>query len=172
MNFLLLNVEAAYWNLYSAYVSLYANEQGLRQAHRTWLEAELKSRVGTIAESEVAASRANYELFRGDRITALNAVLEAERVLRALMGLPAEDGKSVLVVVCPRGGLEMVVRQVKPGIGRRLRFTEARVKLPATLRGTPAVVGKHLVIPMANGVVTRLPLPLTETPPERTSSSV
>ena len=36
VNFLLLNVHAAYWNLYAAYVSLYVNDQGLRQSHNAW----------------------------------------------------------------------------------------------------------------------------------------
>src|SRR3989440_3709951 len=36
VNFLLLNVQAAYWNLYVAYVTLYVNDQGLRQSHAAW----------------------------------------------------------------------------------------------------------------------------------------
>jgi hypothetical protein len=33
VNYLLVNVEAAYWNLYSAYYNLYAQEEGYRQAY-------------------------------------------------------------------------------------------------------------------------------------------
>jgi hypothetical protein len=74
--------------------------------------------------------------------------------------LTAEDGKSVHVLACPGGRSELVVRHVLPGAGRSLRMEEARVPLPATLRGTPAAVGPRLLLPLANGDLVRLPLPL------------
>ena len=36
VNFMLLNVEAAYWNLYSAYVSLYSTDTALRMAYEVY----------------------------------------------------------------------------------------------------------------------------------------
>ena len=81
--------------------------------------------------------------------------------------LPAEDGKSVHVVVCPRGGRDLVVRHVQPAVaGRRLVVSEGKVELRATLGGTSAVVGTSLIVPMINGVTARLPLPLPAVPVE------
>jgi outer membrane protein TolC len=101
VNFKLLNVEVAYWNLYAAYVSLYASESGLRQAHRAWLETKLRFVAGKASEAEVAAAQGQYESFRGDRINALNVVLEDERVLRGLLGLPGDDGKQLVPADAP-----------------------------------------------------------------------
>jgi outer membrane protein TolC len=36
LNFLLLNVEAAYWNLYGAYYQLYSREEAMRYAYEVW----------------------------------------------------------------------------------------------------------------------------------------
>ena len=82
--------------------------------------------------------------------------------------LPADDGKSVYVVACPGGGKNLVVRDVSPVANkRRLRMKEYTVKLPATLGGTPALVGTRLVLPLANGVLAGLTLPLkAEVDPE------
>jgi hypothetical protein len=75
--------------------------------------------------------------------------------------LPAEDGKSVYIVACPRRGRDLVVRHVQPvGTGRRLKVIEGTVRMPAALGGVPAVVGTQLVVPLADGVLARLPLPL------------
>lgn len=79
--------------------------------------------------------------------------------------LRAEDGKSVYVVSSPRGGRDLVVRHVKPAVGgRRFVVIEGKARMPAPLAGTPAVVGTSLLVPMANGVLARLPLPLPAEP--------
>jgi outer membrane protein TolC len=101
VNFKLLNIETAYWNLYAAYVNLYASEQGLRQAHQAWLETQLRFAAGAVSEAEVAVARGQFEQFRGDRIQSLEAVLESERNLRGLMGLPADDGKQLIPADAP-----------------------------------------------------------------------
>jgi outer membrane protein TolC len=101
VNFKLYNVETAYWNLYAAYVSLYASEQGMRQAHQAWLETQLRFAAGSVSEAEVAVALGQYEQFRGDRIQAVAQVLEAERTLRVLMGLPADDGKQLVPADAP-----------------------------------------------------------------------
>src|SRR4029077_13681602 len=36
VNFMLVNLEIAYWNLYGTYWTLYANEQALQQAYYAW----------------------------------------------------------------------------------------------------------------------------------------
>ena len=99
VNFMLANVEYSYWNLYNAYWTLYANESALRQAYEAWKIAEVKLQAGKIAVADVAQARGQYELFRFNRLQALGgsatgvvSVIEAERELRGMLGLPAEDG--------------------------------------------------------------------------------
>ncbi len=99
--FMLVNVETAYWNLYGAFVNLYSSEQALRQAFEAWRISKAKYEAGSVAITQFAQTRGQYEQFRGDRITALGQVLEAERTLRHLIGLPVEDGKRLVPVDTP-----------------------------------------------------------------------
>lgn len=96
INFLLLNVEYAYWNLYGAYFTLYSREQGLRYALVSWQVNKERYDKGRISIQDLEQTRAQYELFRAQRITALGRMLDAERQLRGLMGLPLEDGFRIL----------------------------------------------------------------------------
>lgn len=101
IHFLVLNVEAAYWNLYGAYVSLYSAEQGLRQSLAAWSIGKAQFEGGKIDTSQFALLRANYEQFRAARMTALGTVLERERTLRVLIGLPVEDGQRLVPADAP-----------------------------------------------------------------------
>jgi outer membrane protein TolC len=101
LNWLVVNVENAYWNLYGAYVSLYAAEQGLRISHTVWQIEKTKYEVGKEDITVFAPTRGQYENFRGNRLTALGQVLDRERILRALMGLPTEDGFRLIPVDAP-----------------------------------------------------------------------
>jgi RNA polymerase sigma factor (sigma-70 family) len=89
-----LNVETAYWNLYGAYWSLYTREQGLRLALEVWKAACTAHQQGRASSAEVAQARGQYELFRTQRLAALDGVLEAEwelRFLRTRRGLERDD---------------------------------------------------------------------------------
>lgn len=99
--YMLLNVESAYWNLYSSYWSLYSREQGLRQAFEAFRINRLKFEQGKTGIQDLAQARRQYESFRGQRITALGRVLEAERQLRGLLNLPAEDGCRIIPADTP-----------------------------------------------------------------------
>jgi outer membrane protein TolC len=101
VNFMLANVETAYWNLYGAFINLYSSEQGLRYAHTAWKINKARYEAGKIAITQYAQTREQYEQFRGDRYVALGQVLEAERVLRSLIGLRMEDGKRLVPVDAP-----------------------------------------------------------------------
>ncbi len=96
VHYLLYNVEVAYWNLYGAYYTLYSREQGVRQALVAWQVNRQRFEVGRIAIQDLAQTRAQYELFRAQRYTALSQVLENERQLRGLLGMPAEDGQRIV----------------------------------------------------------------------------
>src|SRR4029077_17374642 len=65
VNFLLLNVQAAYWNLYLSYVSLYVNDQGLKQSHMAWTIGKEQLQGGKIDNSQLSQILAQYEQFRG-----------------------------------------------------------------------------------------------------------
>jgi outer membrane protein TolC len=101
VNNLVLNVEVAYWKLYQAYGQLYSFEEVMRIAHKVWMNYEAKYRTGAKGLADFAPIRAQYEEFRGERLKALGAVLEAERNLRGIMGLPIEDGRQLIPITAP-----------------------------------------------------------------------
>lgn len=100
INHLLLNVETAYWNLYAAYIDLYSTEQALRMAAEVWRIAK-EQYPEKIDEGDFAGTRAQLQSFRGNRLQAIGRVLETERNLRLLVGLPVADGCRLLPVDTP-----------------------------------------------------------------------
>ena len=98
---LIANVEVAYWNLYAAYGVLYANEQGLRQAYEAWSLNRQRYDAGRATLSDLAQSRGQYELFRSQRLTSLDQVLEFERQLRGLLRVPISDGTRLVPADVP-----------------------------------------------------------------------
>jgi outer membrane protein TolC len=101
LNFMLVNVEIAYWNLYGTYWTLYSREAALRQAYEAWKINRARFEAGRIPIQDLAQSRQQYELFRGQRLAALGDVLEKERQLRGFMALPMEDGHRLVPVDTP-----------------------------------------------------------------------
>src|SRR5207244_6585735 len=83
LNQMLLNVEVAYWNLYGAYWTLYSREQGLRFAYEAFRLSKAGYEAGRVKAADFHQSRGQYELFRAQRLQALDTVLEDERQLRA-----------------------------------------------------------------------------------------
>jgi outer membrane protein TolC len=92
INQMLLNVETAYWNLYGSYYQLYSREQGLRFAYETWKITGAQYRVGRVSRAALAQAEGQYNLFRSQRLAAIDTVLDNERQLRAMMGMQIEDG--------------------------------------------------------------------------------
>jgi len=101
VNFQLLNVEAGYWNLYSAYFTLYSREAGMRQSFVAWKLNKKRVEAGALKQQDLDQTRAQFEQFRGQRIQALGAVLEAERQLRGLLGMPVDDGTRLVPADTP-----------------------------------------------------------------------
>jgi outer membrane protein TolC len=101
VSYMLLNVETAYWNLYGAYWSLYSQEAALRQAYEAWKINKARYEAGRIPIQDYAQTRQQYELFRGQRLSALGQVLEDERQLRGLIGLPGDDGTRLVPIDAP-----------------------------------------------------------------------
>lgn len=101
LNYMLLNVEVSYWRLYGRYVTLFAAEQGLRMSLETWRFANDRYQAGDYDPVLLAQTRAQYELFRVERLRALGQVLEEERTLRVLLGLKIEDGSRLVPADTP-----------------------------------------------------------------------
>ena len=92
VNTMLLNVETAYWNLYSAYYNLAAQEEGLKQSLDSLFFIRDRVRAEIARPGQVPQVQAQVELFRGQVLTARGQVLEADRVLRGLLGMRSDDG--------------------------------------------------------------------------------
>lgn len=96
---LLFTVEEAYWQLYFAYWDLYARDTALLQALTQWKIIEDRFKAGRIDAASKAQIESQLQNFRAERLQALDrgrlgrlGVLEAERKLRYVIGLPPEDG--------------------------------------------------------------------------------
>lgn len=96
VNYMLLNVEYAYWNLYASYYVLFSREQGLRQAFDSFRLTKARVDAGSAPQQDLEQVRAQYEQFRAQRVAALGDVLDRERQLRGLLGLPIEDGQRLV----------------------------------------------------------------------------
>jgi outer membrane protein TolC len=104
INLLLLNVEAAYWNLYKSYGKLYAFEEVMRLSHKAWEVALRKFQAGAREGGDPESYfpvLAQFNEFRGNRLEALGEVLDRERTLRGILGLPVEDGRRLVPISPP-----------------------------------------------------------------------
>jgi outer membrane protein TolC len=94
----LLNVEAAYWNLYAAYYNLAAQEEGAKQSLSGYQFVSKRVKAGLDRNELVKQNEAQYWSFRGDVVRARGQVLEAERNLRGLLGMRSDDGTRIVPV--------------------------------------------------------------------------
>lgn len=103
VNLLILNTEVAYWNLYNKFGQLYSFEENLRVMHKTWQESYNLYKAGSekMPPPQYFQVLGQYEEFRAERLRALNEVLDAERHLRGILGLPVEDGTKLVPITPP-----------------------------------------------------------------------
>src|SRR5262249_14374394 len=52
--------------------------------------------AGRVSIADLSQTRGQYELFRDQRMGALDTLLENERQLRAMLGMPPEDGTNLV----------------------------------------------------------------------------
>lgn len=90
INQMLFNIETAYWNLYAAYYSKYAQQVGLEQAFNLYSKLKERTKEGVGAEYLLAQAKAQYFLFQTQVLSAKQQILEADRVLRGLMGMRSD----------------------------------------------------------------------------------
>jgi outer membrane protein TolC len=92
-NQLLVNVEAAYWNLYAEYYNLYAQQLGLQQAFEALAFMRPRVVVGVEQEQQqLPLLESQYHQFYQRVVEARGRVLEADRILRGLLGMKSDDG--------------------------------------------------------------------------------
>lgn len=101
VNYMLANVEAAYWNLFAAYYNLYAQEEGLRQAFEGYRFIKIRVDVGSDPWQRLDQIQAQFHRFQGQVIQARGQVLESERQLRGLLGLRSDDGTRIVPIDDP-----------------------------------------------------------------------
>ena len=101
VHILVLNTEIAYWNLYNKYGQLYSFEENLRILQKAFQESYYKFKLGNLDPYKYHQIRGQFEEFRGERVRALQEVLDAERNLRDLMGMTVEDGTRVVPTTPP-----------------------------------------------------------------------
>lgn len=101
VNFLLVNVETAYWNLYAAYYNLYAQEEGMRQAFEGYRFIKLRVGIGAQPPQDLYQARAQFERFRRLVYQARGQVFDSERQLRGLLGLRSDDGFRLIPIDKP-----------------------------------------------------------------------
>ena len=93
VNYMLLNVEVAYWNLYGSYWTLYSREQALRQAFEAWKINKARYEAGRIADPGPRPDpRPVRAVPRPAHRRPWARCWRHERQLRGLLGLPVEDG--------------------------------------------------------------------------------
>lgn len=85
-------VEEAYWRLDESFWIKYSREIALRQALESWNIANAKYKAGSSTLLDLKTVETQYRSFQSQYVQALGSVLEAERRLRYVIGLPAEDG--------------------------------------------------------------------------------
>jgi outer membrane protein TolC len=98
VNYMLTNVEVAYWNLFAAYYNLYAQEEGLKEAFLGYRFTDTRVLVGSDPSQNRDQARAQLERFKRMVIDARGQVLESERQLRGLIGLRSDDGTRLVPI--------------------------------------------------------------------------
>lgn len=93
LNQLLVNVEVAYWNLYAEYANLAAQQDGLLAAFDALVYIRERDIAGVeVVRTQLPLYEGQYHQFYQRVVEARGRVLEADRVLRGLMGMRSDDG--------------------------------------------------------------------------------
>jgi outer membrane protein TolC len=102
---LLFSVEEAYWNLYLSHWSFANVDAATTQAYAAWEQAKRLFDAKQIGIGVLAEFEQQYHAFRLQRLEALSgsgrSVLDAERQLRFVVGLPPEDGTRLIPTDTP-----------------------------------------------------------------------
>ena len=120
-------VEAAYWNLVYRRDDLLVRQSSLRLANELLDQTRTRVRIGTLAPIEIVQSEAAVAAREQDIILAENAVLNAEDLLKGLMGFETPEDWSSRVT--PTDSL-VVSPPSTPGLAESIaRALEERLEL-------------------------------------------
>ena len=89
---MLVNVEAAYWNLYAAYYNLFAQEEGLRQAFEGYRFIQVRVDAGNDPPQNADQARPSSSGSSARCTRPAGRCWRRERQLRGLLGLRSDDG--------------------------------------------------------------------------------
>ena len=101
INGMVLQIETAYWNQLSAQGRLASSTLVLDIALKLWAQSLQRLNVGAIAPPEFYQVDGLVHELRVQRQTALADVIEAERQLRRLTGMPLVDGTRLVLITPP-----------------------------------------------------------------------
>ncbi|MEM6473323.1 MAG: TolC family protein, partial [Planctomycetota bacterium] len=101
---LVSDVEAAYWNLATAYRVLEANVKGRESALRTYQYQKARLEAGAARPDEEAQAQSQYYQFESnvqEQLGGESGLYAVEQRLRYLLGMPSADGKLIRPITEP-----------------------------------------------------------------------
>ena len=128
---LLRDVEAAYWELDTAYRDLQSREAARDRAKSTYARQRSRLEFGQASVQDVEQARAQLEAFRAEVLEAIDRVNNQEAKLRRLMGVGLEERRRIITTDKP------ITSEVRPS------WTVARNE---ALANRPEIRQQHLAI--------------------------
>jgi outer membrane protein TolC len=101
VNQVLRDAEAAYWETYAAYQEFEVRDLALAQSRETVERERERLRIGEGSVPDVAQAEEQSEAFHIERTRAEIELVEAQRNLRRLMGLPPGDERPLIPATTP-----------------------------------------------------------------------
>jgi outer membrane protein TolC len=100
---LVRSIEQCYWTLSQKYVELWASEKAVEIAREVLKREQAELDIGGRGnKSDVAEAEQRLEQFNLDMVARTSDVIEAERRLRNVLGLPRSDGRRITPMTKPR----------------------------------------------------------------------
>jgi outer membrane protein TolC len=101
VNQVLRDAEMAYWEAYAAFQDFETRDAALVQALQTVDREQGRLRLGEGSIPDVAQAEEQCEMFRIGRAEAETRLANAQRNLRRLMGIPADDPRPIIPATAP-----------------------------------------------------------------------
>lgn len=98
---LVRSVEQQYWALAQLHVQLWSRETAVTLGEEILKRERAEQNVGKGTIADVAEAQQNLERFRLDLVSATSDVINAERQLRNIMGLPPSDNRRIVPATAP-----------------------------------------------------------------------
>lgn len=145
------SVESAYWNLYSAQLSLRAIEEALPLYGEVVRVEDSRLRARVAVPADVAQAQADFLELRGQRLQALSSVAQQQALLRNLMGLPPTDGRQIVLREQPLKAPLVIDWDETVNIALDRRPDVIRQRLAVHVREMEVVLARNALLPQLNG---------------------